>query len=504
MRFFGKIFHNFWFKFALLILGYFLTRLINLTLLPIFTDEAIYIRWAQIGSQDAAWRFISLVDGKQPLFTWILMVLLKFIRDPLWAGRFVSVVAGAISLVGVYLVAQELFHKRAISLWTGVLYILSPFSLMYDRLALYDSLVATFSIWNLYLAILLVRQLRLDIALGLGMTLGAGILNKSSGFLSLYFLPLTLLLFSWREKRKLYRFIRWFSLILLAVIISQFMYNILRLSPLFHMISQKDNVFVYSLAEWLTHPFTFWRGNLNGLLDWIANYLTKPIFGSALVAALIIWKRPRELLLLLAWWFAPFIVLALFGKVLYPRFILFASLPLFILAGISLNWLITHHGRRVIGLVVLFFVLFPSLSIDYFIMTNPRYALIPRADKGQLIDDWPSGGGIKEVNTFLLEEAKHGKILVYTEGTFGLMPYALEIYLIGNPNIKIQGIWPLPQVMPSEIGREAVRYPSYLITNQSQLPPPWPLTLLREFQKGNRTDRKLRLYQILPALAHGL
>lgn len=47
-----------------LVAAYFFSRLVNLTLLPIFTDEAIYIHWTQIAEGDAAWRFISLVDGK--------------------------------------------------------------------------------------------------------------------------------------------------------------------------------------------------------------------------------------------------------------------------------------------------------------------------------------------------------------------------------------------------------------------------------------------------------
>ncbi|MCX6792160.1 MAG: hypothetical protein NT149_03940 [Candidatus Gottesmanbacteria bacterium] len=92
------IFRRGWASLLLLVAGlavlFFVTRLTNLTKLPIFTDEAIYIRWSQIGSRDPNWRFISLVDGKQPLFTWIMMVFLRFIRDPLVAGRLVSVLAG--------------------------------------------------------------------------------------------------------------------------------------------------------------------------------------------------------------------------------------------------------------------------------------------------------------------------------------------------------------------------------------------------------------------------
>ena len=71
----------------LLILGmsllYLLVTFYNLTSFPIFVDEAIYGRWSQIALHDAAWRFISLTDGKQPLFMWMTMPMFKLFIDPL-------------------------------------------------------------------------------------------------------------------------------------------------------------------------------------------------------------------------------------------------------------------------------------------------------------------------------------------------------------------------------------------------------------------------------------
>src|SRR3989344_9242851 len=96
-----------------LIVLYFSTRLINLTILPIFTDEAIYIRWSQIALADQQQRFISLYDGKQPLFVWLNMLTLKLPVDPLIAGRLVSVLAGFASLIGIIALSWRLFGKKA-------------------------------------------------------------------------------------------------------------------------------------------------------------------------------------------------------------------------------------------------------------------------------------------------------------------------------------------------------------------------------------------------------
>src|SRR3989344_1150596 len=86
-RFFAKGDKNnlvVWFFLTIL---YFTTRLVNLKLIPIFTDEAIYARWAQIALHDPVNRFISLEDGKQPLFIWLAAIAQKFISDPLIATR---------------------------------------------------------------------------------------------------------------------------------------------------------------------------------------------------------------------------------------------------------------------------------------------------------------------------------------------------------------------------------------------------------------------------------
>lgn len=498
---------NSWRK-AVLIIGlfiaaYFLTRLFHLTILPIFTDEAIYIRWSQIGGRDASWRFISLVDGKQPMFTWIMMVVLRFIKDPLVAGRLVSVMAGAMSMVGMWFLSFEVFKNKRISLIACGLYLICPFTLLYDRLALYDSLVATFSIWNLYLAILLVRYRRLDIALILGMVLGAGMLNKSSGFLSLYLIPLTLFLFDWKAKKVVQRLAHWLLLVGLSAVLSEAIYSILRLSPLFGMISEKDTVFLYTFKEWTMHPFKFIEGNLKGLFDWLIHYLTWPVFIISFVPLLIFTKQLKEKLLLYGWWFAPFFALAMLGRVLYPRFILFMAMPLFLLAAYGINFVIPRLKARILVGAALIIFLFPSVITDYYLWFNPLYAPIPFSDKSQLIDDWPSGWGVKEVNAFITTQATKSNVSVYTEGTFGLFPYSIEMYQLDNPNVKVHGIWPVTATMSAVMLKDAQDNPTYMVFNQTQVLPSWPMDFIAQYKKGNRDGVYMRLFKIdLTKLKH--
>ncbi|OGG24432.1 hypothetical protein A3A79_04585 [Candidatus Gottesmanbacteria bacterium RIFCSPLOWO2_01_FULL_43_11b] len=475
-----------------ILLGFYaFTRLLNLTFLPIFTDEAIYIRWSQIGANDASWRFISLTDGKQPLFTWVIMALLRFVPgDPLLAGRLASVATGAVSLVGMWFLAWELFKNKRVAWISSILYLVSPFALVYDRMALYDSMVATFFIWNLYIAIRLVREVRLDLALIFGMTLGAGMLNKTSGFISVYLLPATFLL----AKKKIGK---WVLLVILSLVLSQVFYSVLRLSPFFHMIAQKDAVFVYPLSEWIKHPFDFLQGNLSGLFDWLRGYLTLPIFIASFAPIVAFWNKPKEKLLLYICWFAPFVGLALLGRVLFPRFIFFMTMPLLVLAAVSIDWILARVNVNLWKYAVLATLFFPSLWTDYFIITNPLHAPIPYADKGQYIDNWPAGWGVREVTAFLTTESQKGPVALYTEGTFGLLPAAIEMYFTDNKKVSIYGIWPLPEEIPDEIQESVEKMPTYLIVNQSNKAPDWPIELLAKYQKGNRTDRSLRLYRVL-------
>lgn len=478
---------------------YLFTRLFNLTGLPIFTDEAIYIRWSQIGMRDANWRFISLTDGKQPMFTWVMMILLKIFDtgDPLFVGRLTSVISGAMTLIGLWMLSYELFKDRRISWLTGVLYTLMPFTTWYDRVALYDSMASVFAVWSLYLGVLLSKHLRFDTALLLGMALGCGMLNKSSGFLPLYFLPVTLFVFDWSSKKRWNNLLRWGMLIFTAALLSQVFYSVLRLSPFFHMVAQKDNVFVFTLREWLNQPFRFLAGNLRGMFDWMRHYMTLPLFIAAFVPVFTRWAKSRERWLLYFWWALPFGALANFAKILYPRYVLFMVAPLIIMAAYTIVYVWDKSKNIFVKFFITAICIIPSLYVTGYVVFNPKAAPIPPADRGQFIEDWPAGGGVKEVVSYLTQESKDKKVHVFTEGTFGLLPYAIEIYLVDYLNVKITGIWPLPEHIPDAIVASASQSATFFVLNETQIPPSWPMTLIGEYEKANREDhKKLRLYRI--------
>lgn len=480
---------------------YFATRLYNIQSLPIFTDEAIYVRWSQIARYDASWRFISLTDGKQPSFVWAAMIIMRFVQDPLLAGRLVSVVSGFATLIGVYLLAFEVFRSRRIGFAAALIFVFYPFALVYDRMALYESLVAGFCVWSLYLYIRLVRHLRVDTALILGMVLGGGVLTKSSGFLSIYLSPLIVLLLNLRQEQKVKKLIRLALLLFLSAGLAYGYYSMLRLSPFFHIIDDKNSVFVYPFNEWINHPFRFVLGNLSGMIDWLINYMSYPVLG--LVAVSFIVNRGkywREKILLFLWFALPFLALSIFAKLLYPRFIYFMTMPLIILASYSLYNFYERFKNVLSRIILLLLFLGLFLRADYYILNDFSHAPIPMLDLEQYINGWPAGGGIQEVISFLSKESQKKKIYVLSTGTFGSLPtYAVEIYLGDNKNIEKRGIYPVPPVIPDDIILKSKTMPTFVFTsNQMEFDASvrtWPVKEVISYRKGIG-DSYSRLYRV--------
>jgi hypothetical protein len=332
------------------------------------------------------------------------------------------------------------------------------------------------------------------------MVFAGGVLTKSSGFLLMYLAPAAILLVDLSKKKRLDRVLKWIALLMLAILFGYAYYQIQRLSPWFHIISQKNSIFVWGYHDVLSHPTRFLLGNLNGLFDWLSGYMTYPILLLAAASFLVDRKKYfREKVLLFIWFFAPFFALALFGKTLYPRFIYFMTIPLLALAAYSLAYITDRIKNPIgkIGVATAFLILF--IRADYFIMTDIARAPIPKADLEQYINGWPAGGGVREMVDFFKERASQERIYVLTEGTFGSVPTtAMEIYLEDVKNIETDGVYPLPEKIPHDVLDRSTKLPTYFVMYQKQeAPPGWPLKLIREYRKGVG-NAYMRIYQVTP------
>ena len=159
----------------IIIIFYLITRLINLTLLPIFTDETNYLDWGWREIHTSGRFFYSLYDAKQPLVMWFFGIFQSFTSDPLLAGRLVSVLTGLLTLVGLYKISKNPL--------VPILYTLSPIFLFFDRQALMESSLVAAGVWTAYFLIKFIHSPTFKTSLPLGLVLGLSLYIKSNALL---------------------------------------------------------------------------------------------------------------------------------------------------------------------------------------------------------------------------------------------------------------------------------------------------------------------------------
>lgn len=484
-----------WGILLVLSLIYFASRIFHLTSLPIFVDEAIYSRWAQIGLHDAAWRFISLTDGKQPLFMWVSAIPLKIFSDPLFATRLVSVVSGWFTMIGVWYLGFLLGRKKT-GYIASVLVILTPFLFFYDRFATVESMLTASGVWLMILGILLSYHPRLDISLILGMVGGLSLLVKSPALIYLLLIPLIYPFLQPNYLKDKHKLIRFIFLYVLSLGLSFIIYNVQRLSPWMHMIGDKNNDFVISPLDMLVNkPLRIWQ-NLYDAMSWLVSYITPPLFAVSVIAGVLILKnQSKKFFVISAWFWGPLMATVMSALLFRPRYIVFAA-PFMLLYP---SVILTKLSLKKLTLLILALAIMP-LYFMYTAWFLPFKMPLIKAD-WDYTSGWAAGNGVKEISDYLVNHVKEtGKDAdVYTEGTFGLLPHGLELYTSDRTKkLHITGLYPIIDIPPLQVRQNAERNPeTFFILNNTQVSalPPNSQEIMSFKKKDNSY---IKLYKIFP------
>lgn len=460
---------------------FFATRLYNIKLLPIFNDEGIYIHWAKVAWHDASWRFISLTDGKQPLQTWGTIPFLKlFPNDALLAGRLFSVATGFVGLVGMFCLLYYLFGKK--TAFIGLfLSIFSPYFLFYDRLAMVDSGVNAAFIWILFFSVVLVRTVRLDMALMFGICAGIALLTKSSAQMFLAVSFFTSLLLIDYKKKKLRGVVNFSFLYGIVFLLSQIIYNVQRLSPFMHYLSKKNNTFVMTFAEWIQNPFEVVASNLKTVPHYVFSESGWIIVPFALIGLFMLYKKNVRLFLyFFIWLFVPYMGIAFMTRVLFPRYIIFFGTLLIILASYCLGEIKNRKlFAPLMSLIIGVFIVF-----QYPMWTDYTRIIFPDIDRGQYITGVTVGLGAKEIIAFAREQSKDKQVRIIAEGDFGMTGDILDTFLQKNDRIFIQGYWPLSKEVLVSHQKDLATDRVYVVTaHELHYPSDWPLKLIKAYYK---------------------
>ena len=462
---------------AVILLIAFGVRVYNLTILPVFADEAIYIRWAQVMKAESTLRFLPLSDGKPPLFMWSVIPFLKIFEDPLFAGRFVSVLTGVGTVLGVFVASYLLFRNKRVALISAFFVSLSPFSVFFDRLSLADSILSFFGIWIFVFGYLTNKYLRLDLAMVTGFFVGFALLTKSPALYFVLLLP-SLWLFS----KSFFKSLTYF---LVTLFIGYVMYNILRLGPNFHLLASRNLDYVYPLSHVLTSPFDPFKPFIDRVREYYFMMGPGILVVNWLIGLLVNRKiNFKKILVLFIWFLIPVMISAEFSKTMTARYVLF-SVPFFmVIAGCG--FLSTNKLLNRFSILLFSIFLFQSLSFNYYLLTDPQKANLPRSERSGYLEEWTAGHGIREIAAFLKSEFLNHKsnIVVGTEGYFGTLPDGLQMYLNDTPEITVIGV-----------GLELDKLPSqridYLVANNSRLfatPEELGLGVVKSYPKATKPD----------------
>lgn len=486
--------------FTAIAIVYFALRSPNLTLQPIFADEAIYIRWAQVMKAEPALRFVSLSDGKTPLFMWAMAPLFKVIQDPLLAGRFLSVLSGLMTLTGVFFLSKRVFGRN-VSFWAALIYTVCPYTVFFDRMALVDSMLAAFTIWVVYFAVWLLQSLRLDLAMILGYLMGGALLVKTPAMVNILVLPLSIIGFakSNYSGNKLLKLLLFWAV---AIAIAMIMYNILRLGPGFQQLSSRNADYVFSPVELSGRPLDPFIPHFRDIADWFPKLLTIPILVAVIIGIVsVVLSFNRMGLVILIWALVPLALEMAFLRTFTARYLLSSIPPFLVLAGAGIDYILRKTRKYKPSFIILTLVLLlpQSLYFDYWLSKDPSLAPLPKEERKGYLEDWTAGYGFKEIAAFIMEKKKSQTVVVGTEGSFGTLPDGLQIYL-DKASVPIIGG---PAFITPSVRNAAKNHLTFYVGNKNRVEGSLQgVKLIKEFPKAKPLDNSLQdaimFYQVLP------
>jgi 4-amino-4-deoxy-L-arabinose transferase-like glycosyltransferase len=449
---------------GMILVLYFLLHLPKLTNFPVFADESIYIRWAQLIMDDARqFAFFSMTDGKTPLYIWLLIPFQYLFSDQLFAGRFLSVLVGAVQIFVIQALIQVLGGRKKVQ-WLGmVLTVVLPFWFFYHQLALMDGLLTLFLSLLVLAGIQLVQNFQAPFfsknnILWTGVTgvcFGLALWTKLP---ALFFAPAFFFFILLPEKKTGKE--RLLLLIPLGVagVIGLGMLALFRFAPGFGQLFSRSQDFTYSFRQVLLEGK--WKDTLINVptyFYYFLVYLTWPVLLLTFMGVFSDSSR-RKIGVLLAFAFVFCFPFALLGKVVYARYLL-PAVP-FMTAGamISLQAFYDRYFQKntnmslvqiVSGLFITFFIsttIYTSAIFIATVMLAPDSTPFVQSDRQQYLNEWSSGHGIAQTVDYIRQQAQDHTIAVATEGRFGTLPDGLLLYFHNTDvhNIYIEGTGQYP------------------------------------------------------------
>lgn len=422
--------------FLLLSAVYFILRLTNLTKLPIFNDEAIYLDWGWRETHIPGNLYYSLYDGKQPFLMWIFGIFEHFLPDPLFAGRLVSVLFGFATVISIYKIGKAYFNT-SIAYIAFCFYIIIPIFSYYDRQALMESAIGCIGVSSCYVFLRLLETNSKKYSIFLGILLGVGYFIKSSAliFLLTFFIISIIIIFLNKINKKIL-----FKNIGIVFLTIFFVDLLLLIQPLYWQTLSTNSRYSLTIGELLHFPISKWLSNFWGNMEKSFFFVTPIVFILG-IAGIVMAIKDKKLYIVALWFIACFLLQTSLMRNLSQRYII-SFLPLFALFSAFASWYLFSKWK-VAGMVI-----FLSASVIAFIITflqifTPQLyfttlAYFTRNSENIYEGGFTGGVGIPETVEFLKKEAKENRLVVGVAVNTGNPESALITYFNKSKNVRVK------------------------------------------------------------------
>lgn len=347
--------------FFIILLGICL-RVHNLSFQNLWHDEVLSISISQV---KLSW--ISTFNYHNPPFYFILLKYWAnlFGRSE-FAVRFLSVIFGALSILFIYKVGRELLDRK-VGLYSAFILSISMLHIYYSQEARPYNLFVFLALLSMLLFIKLLKKNKLRTCIFYIIASGLLVLTNILGLLVLFFQNLYYFFFT--KRRYTFGWLVVQSIILLTLLpwlMLQIGY--LQLNPDMRdwiaWIPKPDIsallrtfvIFSSGVGDYVTNAMPIW-------FFWIYN----SIFFLLSLRGLMLFKK-REGSLLLLWLGFPIVFLFLFSVIFFPiyviKYIIFASLPYYILVAKGLSSIKAKYIKNSLILLIIIFSI-TSLSAYY-------------------------------------------------------------------------------------------------------------------------------------------
>lgn len=450
----------------ILFIVYFFIHITNLTLLPIFNDEAIYLDWAWAHTHMPGHLYDSLLDAKQPLLIWVFGIFERFFPDPLFAGRLVSVLIGFITMIGVYSLSKKIVDKKAAAI-AAFLYTIIPIFIFYNRQALMEPAIACIGIWACIVLINLIRSPSIKDSILLGFVLGVGFFIKSSSLLFIVATICVLTLFILIKKNTML-----FRASFIAFVTFFFVDFLLFINPLFWETFSSNNRYSFSLVEIVSFPLQVWGRNILGFFEIGFLFMTPVAFLSSIVGMyLFMRKLSKEKKIFLLFFFIAIFLEIIGGKTQSQRYLV-SFLPFLVIPASYVFALLWKDNIAKKGIVLFSFVL--PIMVSTVLLFHPEtYILTGNTISGYAdigyVRGQTSGYGINEVMQYIKSQSKGQPAMVLFALNIGNPESAVDVYAQKSPNLAPMHID--AQLFPDIEKYQCATsdYPVYFITREDQL-----------------------------------